>query len=800
MLIMSKSKGPRKRTQQRRRRVPWGADDFTETPFGYMARWDRFISMRNLLSPEEHDEMVTAFLSGAPDLRREQQARRTHLLQILNEADPVNLLVRASLTYLHMDPDTFKEWESDRSPAHIEYLALQALSIGLSAPKEVDPRREWELTGEAVQIVREMFRSASMLMVMDAIAARRDRPDDATIEYALKTRLESLGVRGTGYSEHLVRVIHGCFDPFDQECRRMIGFTASEALRLTDGIAGLISDRMEPLWKEAAAAREQMLRQLKRERRSRNSSDRRFPDWLLDLPPNEAKLQISAFATTWLFSDSRSLAVMTPEDLASHCSIDVPACRAFLDAFTCPPELFNEEHHAFPSGAHPLTDRPVLRVEEGFVVPVASSMIDAIRPRMEDLLSNMPVWERYVSARGKYVEREATALLSSALPGSRQWNGIKWRSTNDGSDLDGLVAADDFAIRLQCKAGRLTAPARRGAPGRMKRDIGDLIEAAAGQHRALAIALSNEGATSIGFTDEQAAALNAPLQLEAVVCLDDVTVWATETHELRRVGALPADRHVPWVLSLTDLMAVTDLLQGAELVHYLLRRQRIERDGRIEAHDELDWVGHYLKEGLYFDNYFDEANPPNAFRLLSYTEPIDAWYFTRAGLRTIEAPKPTQGIPQNLHFLIQRLEHERPRHWILAAVALLNGDEESRANWDKAIAHARERVPEVGWSNATQGFSGRLGVTFYVDLRTEWPEIRARVAHYCRTKAEELDQANWIGIGEGASGGLFVILIERRPELPLTSVFLQPPPVRPDALVTASDQESDGAERDREES
>ena len=59
---------------------------------------------------------------------------------------------------------------------------------------------------------------------------------------------------------------------------------------------------------------------------------------------------------------------------------------------------------------------------------------------------------------------------------------------------------------------------------------------------------------------------------------------------------------MPWVLSLTDLMAVTDLLQGAELVHYLLRRQRIERDGRIEAHDELDWVGHYLKEGLYFDD------------------------------------------------------------------------------------------------------------------------------------------------------------------------------------------------------
>ena len=97
------SKRRRKRTQQRHKRVPWGADDFAETPFGYMARWGQCISMRNVLSSQEHDEMVTAFLSGAPDLRGEQQARRTRLLQILNEADPVNLLARASLTYLHIN-------------------------------------------------------------------------------------------------------------------------------------------------------------------------------------------------------------------------------------------------------------------------------------------------------------------------------------------------------------------------------------------------------------------------------------------------------------------------------------------------------------------------------------------------------------------------------------------------------------------------------------------------------------------------------------------------------------------------
>jgi hypothetical protein len=73
-----------------RRRTPGEPDEFTETPFGYMARWGRFFSMHGTLSPEEHADMVAAFVDGAPDLRRQQEARRARLLQILDESDSVD--------------------------------------------------------------------------------------------------------------------------------------------------------------------------------------------------------------------------------------------------------------------------------------------------------------------------------------------------------------------------------------------------------------------------------------------------------------------------------------------------------------------------------------------------------------------------------------------------------------------------------------------------------------------------------------------------------------------------------------
>ena len=773
---MSNSRRRRRGHKPGQRRAPGDPDDFVDLPFGYMARWGRFNEMRGTLSAEDHTQMVGALVDTAADLRDEQQGRRARLLEILHEADAVDLIARTSLTYLHIDPDTFKEWESDRSPAHVEYLALQALGAGELDRKAIDPVRASELTFEAIDIVREMFRTASMLIAIEGIVARRDRPGDSTIEYVLKTRLESLGVRGSGYAEHLIRVLHGCMDPFDAECREMLGFTSSEAVTLADGIADLVADRVEPRHQEAAAGRSETLRQLKRERRKRGGK-RQIPEWILDLPPNEAKLQVSTLTAIWMFADSRSLASVTSAALASHCSIDEATCRAFLDAYSCTDDLFDAEHHALPGGAHPFTTNPILRTEDGYVLPVPSSLLDALRPRMEDQLrAKSAVWDRYVKARGRYVEQEAAALLAGALPGSRSWTGINWQSTNDESDLDGLVAADEVSVRLQCKAGRLSAPSRRGAPARMKRDVGELIQGAAEQHAALGRAIDEEGAVQIGFSREQAAALAARLQVEAVIVLDDITVWATETRKLRSVGALTDDRPVPWVLALTDLMVVVDLLQGSQLVHYLLRRQRIERDGRIEAHDELDWVGHYITDGLFFDRFFDRDDPPDTFRLLSYTEPIDAWYFTRAGLRTVEAPKPAQSIPDRLARLIERLEKDRPTGWTLAAVALLDGDQESRDLWEQALQNALDRVPTRGWSNASQIYQDRLGVTFYVDLRTAWPEIRARVEDYSRAKMDELGESNWITIGEGATGGLFVLVIDRSPgEKTIADLFLEPP-------------------------
>ena len=131
--------------------------------------------------------------------------------------------------------------------------------------------------------------------------------------------------------------------------------------------------------------------------------------------------------------------------------------------------------------------------------------------------------------------------------------------------MDGLIDAGDVSLRIQCKAGRITEPVRRGAPKRTAEDLGKLISDAAKQHARLATALESSAAEDLGFSPAQAAALSRPLQIEVIVALDDITTWATHASHLTSINILPSHRNTPWILSLTDLMVVVDLLQAASL-------------------------------------------------------------------------------------------------------------------------------------------------------------------------------------------------------------------------------------------
>ncbi|MFF1679070.1 hypothetical protein ACFVYG_23905 [Streptomyces sp. NPDC058256] len=742
-------------------------------PYGVMVRQGRFIETHGTRSQYEMEELID-YLSGpyTAELEEERQRASGRLNEIFAATDPLDLICRASLTYAQIDPVSFRESENDQLPSHIEFLALRALPHVENATQrdsEDDSLETAILTGEAIKLARELFDSTSNITLFRALKKSRGKENKIEDEYLLRTRIESMSVRGSGYPEHLTKILLGCFEAFDVECRRLLGYTAAEAVAVVHSVHNIVEDRAHPLRRAAAERFGPLSALLKRQRRKGSGP---FPRWLVAASPNEGKNFLSMLVVAEALADSRNLCTVLPSEVAADSALPVESVKSVLDSFACEAAEYSDDRHEYPVGAHPLTERPVLKTSQGYILPVPAAMFESLRPRMEDLLRNAAtgkLWERYLAARGKYLVREAVDLISGALPGSTKDCEIPWRSTVTQSDLDGLVFSDDVAFRIQGKAGRLHAAARRGAPGRMKKNIEELIEAAALQHQSLAEALQDEGAEAIGL-GHYSDALRRRFQLEVIATLDDVTVWATDTHQLVQHGSLSESRPIPWVVSLADLMVVADLLHGSLLAHYVIRRQRLEEQAFVSAHDELDWVGHYLKEGLFFDRFL--ADGPDRMRLLSYTDPIDAWYLTRDLGEVEPAEKPTLGIPSELFNLLSRLEEVRPDHWITASLALIDGDEESWGEWSKFLDRAQQRIQSVGWSNATQVYNGRLGVTVYINHRIpQLRKLRREIEQYSRRKKSELGPPNWVTIGDSGGRRLIVHVIESAGEDGLERVF-----------------------------
>ena len=267
------------------------------------------IYARNTRPPDEQQELLEAIRAQMlPRLRDKRQQLRDQLAETLKQADPVDLLARTGFMYLMIDPDTYKESESDRSTAHIEYLALQVLPNSSDTPQGTDQANAASLTGEAIYLVRELFDVEALLLTFGQ-AEDPQHINDQAYEYRARTRMESMGVRGTGYPEHLRAILVGTLGQFDADCERLLGFTAQQALDITSAIVSVVGDRLQPRTKAAHELQQAMLRQLPRQRRK--SLPGPVPDSIVALKPTEAKRWIGAVARLQAFAEARSLATVT---------------------------------------------------------------------------------------------------------------------------------------------------------------------------------------------------------------------------------------------------------------------------------------------------------------------------------------------------------------------------------------------------------------------------------------------------------------------------------------------------------
>jgi hypothetical protein len=723
-------------------------DEVVDLGFAVMSRTGRHILLRTR-GEEQVQQAREDFLSGEAELLTRRDKLRGGLIALLSEVDAIELVVQLSNYYAIIDPNTWVESHATERPSFLEYLILTVAGLESTHSKSNTPDRLAQVAGRAMNIVEEIFDIQSTLFIMDAIRASRDELDVARragAEFRLKSLLQSMGVRYTTYGSVRQSILYELFSDLDEETKARAGFTIEEAFKILFTCHARHQGYRESRVADSKRILKDLRKQLRRARTNPKSSPPEIQA-LINIDRAEADSHLRRRAQAEAFSNSRDACAVDSATLAREAEVDEASCASFLEAMSFDSDGWTSAHHSYPGPTNPFCATPFLRDPDRpgrYYLPIPAAVLEALQPTLEAALSlDPPTWERYLRHRGKYLERKSIEVLGTVLPGGFSDENIEWTAKNDSGEIDGLLMYGEATLIVQCKAGSVTAPTRRGAIPRMKSDLEKLVADAAEQHFRLQNALNNRGTSDLGLGSSFAPCLS-PLRFDLIVTLEDLTPYVNETAKLARFGTLQPDRPYPWVVSLADLMLICHLLQGPELIHYICRRIKIGNIGNISAHDELDWVGHYISEGLYFDDIM--TSQEIEYRLTSYTDPFDAYFFALEGGRAKHTPKPQRRYPTEVGRLLRLLQAKRSSGSLLASLFILDWDDEALNAANTQILAAKQRVAIQGEATVTVAFEKTHFM--YVRRRGGAPTGRIRQMAQAKRVRDDLDMVIIVGEGD----------------------------------------------------
>ena len=620
----------------------------------------------------------------------------------------LQVLATLAVTTMMRHPESYRESESRYSGLHAEYATWLYLTAE-PKPDLLAPVLWGGDFQDILNLLDDVIESTRSYYSIKAHLARQS-PDTAKEEIGLRARLWHLFVRSPAYDHHNAQQLLDLFGPFARETAELVGFNVEQAIQIEAAMSGLVDNRLNAQLKEMADLINHWHAMLRKRptRSARPTVDSRVVARLRKQPnPHEAAV---AAAFSWAQSTWHQAFIVRPSDIAARIGLTDEVVRALLVRFGMGFGQADRPDH-WPSVEGELERRPLVDLGDGtWFVNLIPKLQWAIAPGLEDALQHSVHWEHYQTHRSRYLERRAVNLIAGSNPRVGRWTRLKYGDRTSGQpDLDGLVLVGGTAILIEAKAGRMDTASRRGAPTGMKKDLRGLLSEPQQQLNRATDHILGKAVAVFETADGTVTVRRDELRriVHVIVTGDSLTAFVTRLPQLALAGVFN-DRSLPWSVDIIDLEVITDILgQPDRLVHYVDRRMRAARRG-VEAPEELDFLGHYLTRGLYFDELDPEVD---TVLLTSHTEALDDYYLHLSGQRATPAPKPALRTHPVLDDLIRALEEQAPAGYAEATFWILELSPDAQSSLAQMIEGRRERA-RAGHLSVARMMFGKLVLAY----------------------------------------------------------------------------------------
>jgi hypothetical protein len=472
------------------------------------------------------------------------------------------------------------------------------------------------------------------------------------------------------------------------------------------------------------------------------------------------------------------------ETIAQSAGVDAERAQSVLDLFSLSfaPDDALTVINKFLSGDNPFRSASLVRDDDGGYISTGKPIgTDCFRQVAEEALKRSPAkFRRYEKRRAAVSEKLALMRLSTLLGADAAHANLKYFRANNDVDVaqlgagaenitrlaeqteaDGLFLVEDVAICVEVKAKSISSGARRGNVQRLSADLRDTVGSATTQ----ALRLEDHIRTNGGLWLEDRSWLNLSEIREirsVTVFLDDFGPLSTALDQLVRADVIKSERF-PWLVTLHDLTIIAEVLdRPAEFLLYLRRRTESEVSVKFMAVDELDLFMLFLTGGLWVEPDPDRVSEEflgvprptgkersryqasvTPTRVMTHTDPLDAWVYFQEGSSTEVAPKPLFDAMPAVNELVDFLQDDRKPGWFRFSADLLNLGEEGQESIAEMVQRLVSTTETDGLHhNSLMTFAGAWGYpTLFMGTKPRAmsvQEVSRRLAIYGLTKKHQI--------------------------------------------------------------
>ncbi|WP_292988886.1 hypothetical protein [Nitrosomonas sp.] len=647
----------KKNSNRRKSHKTSPARKITSSPF--MAMYKNPLSS---ISGEDRKELLS-------NIGRQSKVNLTDAFDFLNETlryyDPVSLLANLSgyglITQVRDDGVRLKEDENDLNQSHVEFLQALALQIPFNelGCHPVLPNVIQNVWGKLLDISR-----AFSFCDVDENVLLLQEKDFAISQVQQLVRSNTLMVRNWGFHSQVINISKELYGFFDELLLNNLGFSASNIIDTFRVMVQCIDIRL--------SQRLEILSVLKSTKSKYDLLIKYYE--LIGQGEKEAKEFITSFDINIISKKKFFFMLLSHFDLsmsdnfffnteyiAAELNLDETRINKILNHFSL---SFGDLSHCrkeFFFLDNPVWNKPVVSTNDGYFCPIPQMFFSFVLDILDETIE---VYNKTAlhKRRAVFLEKKIEEIVKRRFPESQTYSGIKWEFDGKQYETDLITIIDSHLLIIEAKSQKISRPALRGAPERIRKHLEEILINSGVQSFRLEQLLNK---LNLQKKTPHHIKLDFPFDIDYVhkiirisVSLENFASLQANLSLFDKTGWTPVDFSPCPSMNLADFEILFDFLEHpVQIVHYLQRRTELQNIQFLG--DELDFMGLYITTLLNLGNI--NLDDHTDIIISGMSSPLDKYYMSREYGINIKKPQPI--ISPLFEKMFNKLEERATPRW-----------------------------------------------------------------------------------------------------------------------------------------